>query len=85
MVQSTYNYLNCSSKSGGEIPISYNIQKCFIFRSVLQKIDQRPQTNFDLQKFIISCNQTEVLRKVIKLPESIVRDPDVIHELSPSP
>ena len=38
------------------------------FRSVFLKIDQRPQTNFDLQKFIISCYQTEDIRNVTKLP-----------------
>ena len=67
MVLSTYNYLKCSSKSG-EIPIFYNIQKYYIFISLLLKIDQRSQINFDLQKFIISCNQTEAFRNAIKLP-----------------
>ena len=64
---STYNYLQCSSESG-EIPIVYNIPKCSSFRSVFLKIDQRPQTNFDLQKLIISYYQTEDIRNVIKLP-----------------
>ena len=43
------------------------IRKCSNFRSVFLKIDQRPQTNFDLQKFIIPCYQTEDIRNVIKL------------------
>ena len=64
---STYNYLQCSSESG-EIPIFNNIPKCSIFRSVFLKVDQRPQTNFDLQKFIISCFQTEDIKNVMKLP-----------------
>ena len=51
---------------------SCNIPKCSIFRSVFLKIDQRPQTNFDLQKFIISCFQTEDIRNVIKLPTYFV-------------
>ena len=50
----------------------YNIPKCAIFRSVFLKIDQRPQTDFDLQKFIISCYQTEDIRNVIKLPTCFV-------------
>ena len=68
---STYNYLQCISESG-EIPIFYNTPKCSIFRSVFQKIDQTPQTNFDLQKFIISCYETEDIRNVIKLPTFFV-------------
>ena len=68
---STYNYFQCSSESG-EIPIFYNIQKCSIFRSVFFKIDQRPQTNFDPEKFIISCYQTEDIRNVIQLPKFFV-------------
>ena len=68
---STYNYLKCSSESG-EIPIFYNIPKCSIFRSVFLKMDQRPQTNFDFQKLIISCFQTVDIRNVIKLPTFFV-------------
>ena len=68
---STYNYLQCSSQSG-EIPNFYNIPKCSIFGSVFLKIDQRPQTNFDLQKSIISCYQTEDIRNVVKLPHFLL-------------
>ena len=68
---STFNDIQCSSESG-EIPIFYNIQKCSIFRSVFLKIDRRPQSNFNLQMFIISCNQTEDVRDVIKLPTFFV-------------
>ena len=68
---STFYYLQCGSESG-EIPIFYNISECSIFRSVFLKIDQRLQTNFDLQKFIISCYQTEDIRNVIKLPTFFV-------------
>ena len=64
---STYNYLQYSSESG-EISIFHNIQKCSIFRSVLLKIEKRPQTNFDLQIFIVSCFQPEDIRNVMKPP-----------------
>ena len=72
---STYNCLQRSSKSG-EIPIFYNIPICAIFRSVFLKIDQRPQTNFYLQKSIISCYQTEDIRNLIKLPTFFVIGPE---------
>ena len=68
---STYNYLQCSSESG-EIPIFYSIPKCFIFRSMFLKKGKRPQTNFDLQKFFVSCYQREDIRNVIKLPTFFV-------------
>ena len=47
-------------------------KNCSIFRSVLLKIDQRPQTNFDLKMLIISCHQTEDITNIIKLPTFFV-------------
>ena len=54
-----------------EIPF-FLIFKIVLFRSVLLQIDQKPQNNFYLQMFIISCLQTENIRNVIKLPTFFV-------------